>query len=289
MKKEVKEEKKVNFKLPKEEIVVKFIPRKRGMASHVEDNHVISGGMLLGARKKYYAPLQRNGAIANVLTDEEKEYLEKKTNLNLSVYGDFWKTFYVSLFKENESNKLDLSNPMDYISSRILSVLKDEIAPSWKERNDKQTYQFAITRSNEEFKERKSKLDTKKLAYKLYGKIEDDRDKLLGVLKLLTNQPISSDSKLVWIQGKVEEYVDSMPSSFLDIIQDPSFDTKVLVKKGVEVGVIKRNSNKYITIDGLELCETGELPSFENAIKYLDKDKNQEVRLLLEARINNTK
>lgn len=277
------------FVLPDETIVVKFIKRKRGMAAHVDTNHVISGGMLTGAKRKFCAPLQRNGSIANVLNPEEKAYLEKVTDLNLSVYGDFWKNFYVSLFKEDASNKLDLSEPIDYIASRILLSLKNDIAPSWKERNMKQTYQFAITRSDEEFKEKKVKLDTKKLAYKLYGKIEDDKEKLIGILKLLSNQPISSDSKLVWIQGKVEEYVDTMPSQFLDIIQDSSFDTKVLINKGVGTGVIKRNSNKYSTIDGLELCEAGSIPSFDNAVKYLEEPKNQEVRLLLEARINNTK
>jgi len=178
---------------------------------------------------------------------------------------------------------------LSFISIRILESLKNDIAPTWNDRNKKQTYQFVITRTDEEFKEKKVKLDTKKQAFKLYGKIEDDRDKLIGILKLLTNQPISADSKLDWIQGKVEEYLDKMPSSFLSIIEDKSFDTKVLIHKGIDSGLVIRSGNKYSTIDGLDLCENGEVASFDNAVKYLDNPKNQEVRLLIEARIDNSK
>jgi len=64
---------------------------------------------------------------------------------------------------------------------------------------------------------------------------------------------------------------------------------KSLINKGVDNGAIVKNSNKYSTIDGLDLCENGSIPSFDNAVKYLDNVKNQEVRHLIEARINNSK
>ena len=277
------------FQLPNEVVTVKFLPRKKGLAAHVDDNHVISGGMLSGSKIKYCAPIDRHGGIMNVLTKAEKTFLEYNTELKLSVYGDFWKTFWVHLYKDNAMNVFDLSVPIDYISIKVLESWKDEIAPSWKSRNDISTYKFAITRADEEFAEGKAKLDVKKNAFKMYGKIEDDREKLIGVLKLLTNQPISTDSKLMWLQGKVEEHLDAKPKSFLDIIQDPTFDTKVLINKCVDAGIIKRNGNKYGTVDGLELCEAGGLASFDNAVKYLENPKNQEVKSLLEARIDNTK
>jgi len=281
-----KKEETGGFSLPNETVKVKFIRRRRGMAAHVDDNHVISGGMLTNSKRSYSAPLRRKGGIANVLSNEEKEYLENKTGLDLSVYGDFWKTFSVNLFKEDANNVFDLSIPMDYISVKLLKTLKNKIAPAWKLRNQKQTYEFVITGENEEFNENKVKLDTKKLAFKLYGKLEDDREKLLGILKLLTNQPISKDSKLNWLQGKVEEFVDTTPSNFLRVVQDEDFDTKVLIGKGVETGIIIRNGNKYSTIDGLELCENGQVPSFNNVVDYLNNPKNQDVRSLIEAKVD---
>jgi hypothetical protein len=274
------------FTLPEEKITVKFIKRKKGLAANVSEDHVISGGMLSGSKRKYSAPLQKNGSIANVLSKDEKIFLEEVTGLNLSVYGEFWNNFYVSLFKDDANNLFDLSKPMDYISVAVLKSLKDDIAPDWASRKLKGTYDFVITGSDEEFKEKKAKLDVKKTAFKMYGKIEDDRDKLIGVLKLLSNQPISNDSKLDWIQGKVEEYLDNSPKLFLDIIIDPSFDTKVLINKAVEAGYIKKQGNLYATVDGLELAEAGQPASFDNAVRYLENDKYQEVRLLIQARVN---
>ncbi len=284
-----KEDKKVTFKVPNEVVTVKFVPRRRGMAAHVDDNHVISGGMLNNAVKTFYCPLQRARGIGNILADDEKEFLEKKTGLNLSVYGDFWKKFKVKLFKNNASNVFDLSDPTGFLSVRVLESYPNDIAHSWGARNDKITYQFAITRPGEEINETKVKLDAKKEAFKRFGKIEDNREMLLGVLKLITNQPISKESNLDWLQGKVQEHVDSDPNNFISIITDSSFETKILIKKAVEVGVIKKKGNKYETLDGLELCNPKEVPTFVNTIKYLDDDRNQEIRLLIEARVDNAK
>ena len=278
------------FTLPNDIVTVKFISRRTGMAANVEPGHVISGGMLTNAVKRFSAPLQRNGSIKNVLTKEEKECLEDLTGLNLSVYGDFWFNYYVALEKEDTNNRLDLSSPMDYISYKILlSLTKEDISPSWKERNDKQTYQFAITYQDEEIIEKKNRFDFKKDAFKLYGKIEDDKAKLLGILKLLTNKPISPDSTLLWLQTKIEEIIDDKPSSFLNIINDKAFYTRLLINEGLESKVIIKKSNKYSTIDGLDLCENGEIPTFDNATKYLDDARNQEVRSLIEAKINKAK
>lgn len=287
-KEEVNEVKEVSsFKLPNEVITVKFIPRKKGMAANVTEDHIIAGGMIGEATRKFKAPLDRSGSIKNVLTNEEKEYLEDVTGLNLSVYGDFWVDFSVTLKKDDASNRFNLSDPMEYISYKLLSSLSNTIAPSWERRNDKLTYDFAITRKGEENKETKRLYDSKKEAFKQYGKIEDDRDKLLGILKLLTNKPISKDSSLDWVQHQIEERIDSMPSAFLDVINDSSFDTKLLINKGVEYGVIVISGNKYSTVDGLDLCEADEIPTLNNAVRYLDNPRNQEVRSLVEAKINN--
>lgn len=277
------------FTLPNETVVVKFIKRKQGLAANVDDNHVISGGMLNNAKKKFSAPLQRNGAVANVLTAAEKKTLEALTGLDLSVYGEFWQTFSVPLFKADANNILNLRDPMDYIKYKILLSLKSEIAPSWQDRNKKATYQFAITGSNEEFDEKKAKFDITKEAWKQYARIENNREKLVGILRLQEKTPISPDSDLSWLQGKVEENLDKNPKAFLDIASDPSFDTKMLINKAVDAKYIVRNGNKYETIDGLELAEQGQMPTFDNAVSFLDNPKNQEIRSLLEARLNKKK
>ena len=276
-----------NFTLPEKKVTVKYIKRKKGMASNVSEDHVISGGMLSGSVKRYCTPLMRNGSLANVLNSAEKEELEKLTGLNLSIYSDFWKEHAISLFKED--NLLDLSNPLDYISYKILLSYKNDICPTWSERNLKQTYEFVIVSGDEEINEKKVGFDSKKEAFKLYGKIEDDKDKLLGILKLLTNKPISPDSTLNWLQTRVEEFIDSKPSLFVDLMKDSKFETKLLIQSAEEKGYVKKSGNKYSTIDGLDLCENGQIPTFENAVAYLDNPKHQDVRGIIEAKLSSKK
>jgi len=272
------------FTLPKEVITVKYIKRKKGMASNVNDEHIISGGMLSGSVKRFQAPLLRNGSIKNVLSNEEKECIEKLTGLNLSIYGEFWTNHFVSLFKDD--NRFDLENPMDYISYKILLNLKDDIAETWADRNKKQTYQFVITSGDEEFSEKKQGFDNKKEAFKLYGKIEDDKNKLIGILGLLANKPVSQDATLNWIQGQVEEFLDKKPEAFVTLLKDSKLETKLLIQQAENAGVVKTSGGKYSTIDGLKLCENGQIPTFENAIAYLDNPKHQEVRSLIEAKLS---
>lgn len=278
---------KSNFKLPNEVVEVKFIKRKRGMAAgdHITEDHVISGGMLTNSTKRFQAPLLKNGSIANVLTTEEKEFLEEELGLNLSTYGDFWKEYFVTLRKE--SNSFDLSNGMDYISVKLLLSCKDLIAPDWNSRNKKLTYQFVVTKPGAEMKETKKKYDSKKEAFKLYGKIEDDKPQLLGILKLLENKPVSANSAMDWLQTKVEAIIDETPSKFVNLVKDPAFHTMLLINNGLDAGVVQRSGNKYATTDGLDLCEATEVATFDVAVRFLDNPKNQEIRTLIEAKINN--
>ena len=278
------------FKLPNEKVIVKYIPRRKGVATNVGEDHVVAGGMLNTASRKFTAPLQRNNTIKNVLTEDEKKVLEDMTQLNLSVYGDFWTDFRVILRKEDASNTLDLSNPMDYIAYKVLlSLTKTSIAPSWADRNKNLEYEFAITRENEELAEDKKRFDAKKESFKMYGKIETDFELLKGVLRLLSNKPISKDAKLTWLQSKIEDYIDTEPKKFLEIVKDSGLHTKVLIHKGIEVGTILKNGSRFSTEDGLDLCEAGEVPTFDNAVAYLDNPRNQDVRALIEAKINKKK
>lgn len=275
------------FTLPEKTVIVRYIKRKKGMASDVSEDHVIAGGMLNGAKKGFMAPLLKNGTIANVLTNTEKEALEEMTQLELSVYKDYWKERIVWLFKDD--NYLDLSNPADYISYKILLASKDDIAPSWSERDKKATYQFVITSEDEELVDRKKSFDSKKQAYKLYGKIEDDKDKLISLFKLLSNKPIASTTSLEWIKDKVEDFIDKKPKDFVALFEDSHLETKLLISEATFAKIITKSGNKYSTSDGLELCEAGQVATFDNVVKYLENPKHQDVRNLIEAKLNSNK
>ena len=63
----------------------------------------------------------------------------------------------------------------------------------------------------------------------------------------------------------------------------------MLINTGIDKGIIVKKGNKYSTIDGLNLCNSGEIATFDNAVTYLDNVKNQEVRSLITAKIDKIK
>lgn len=279
------------FELPNEKVTIKFIKRNKGIATDVSDSHVLSGGMIEGATRKFCVPLLRGGGLKNILTNEEKEFFEKGhfMGVNLSIYSDFWKNQYVTL--EKLDTILDLSIPEDYLKYKILLAWDDVIAPSIQELKSKNkgTYQFYLSKAGEEMKDRSKKLDTIKTAWKEYYKIEDNRDVLISIIYLMTGKKLSDNSTMKFINTEVETLVDTRTTEFLNLIEDPNFETKTLIALAENSGIILKKNGKYETIDGLTLAKQGEVASLQNAIKYLIDPNNQEVRDLIQARVENTK
>lgn len=275
------------FTLPNKQVNVRYIKRKKGMAagSWVTEDHAISGGMLNKAFKGFPAPLLKNGSIANVLTDAEKEFLEDLMNVNLSVYKnkEFWETRQVRLLKGD--NRLDLSNPIDYIDYKILLANKDKIAPSLKEKDNKLTYMFVIIDENEEADLTKEAFNYKKEAFKLYSKVEDNKQILRGIVKIINKKPLSENTTMKWLNQQVENIIDSQPEKFVSLLQDSLYETKILLSDAEDAGVVVTQNRRYMTSDGIELCYEGELASYDNTIKYLSDPLNQELVDIIKAKI----
>lgn len=274
------------FQLPERTVVVKFIPRQISLAPDADKSHVAYGGMLDNAIQRFYTPLQRNGSIKSVLTNDEKEHLEKITGLNLSIYSDYWSEKNVLLRKDDTGNQLHLNNPEDYISYKILlAYTKKSIAPSWADRNRLIDYKFALTEANEVTEVNNKSFNIKKDAFKAYAKYENNYGVLLNTLRLLANKPVSDNTAISTLQREISNYVDNEPAKFLSVVLDANFETKALLNEAVAQGIVNKTGNRYVTADGLELCNSGEIPIFTNAVAYLDAPKNQDVRSIIEAKL----
>ena len=154
--------------------------------------------------------------------------------------------------------------------------------------SDKQkaTYQFVIISENEEVKEAKDTMSATMKCYKEFGKVEDDIDILRMIIEIIEGKPTSPNSKLEFIHTKINELIQADSKLFLKIITDPLLNTKVLIKKGVEKGVISnRNGYLYLRSDNTPLCENGEEPVLSIAAKFLNNPKNQELMLLIQAKV----
>lgn len=283
--------------LRNERIIVRYIPKIAGMWGN-NPKHVLAGGMAEGATTTYVVPRLSSGMFVNVLTDSEKAFLEEVMGLEfnaLSIYkkkDNFWDDSNenginrVRLTKQD--NYLNLADPEDYIRYKILLANKDYIAPSMQVLQDmpKATYKFVIISEGEETKLAKTNMSATMMCYKEFGKVEDDIDTLRVIIETISNRPIANTSKLEFLQTKANEFIQSNSKLFLKIITDPMLSTKVLIRKGIEAGLISNRGNYlYLRQDNTPLCESNEEPTLNIAAKYLNSPKHQEILFSLQAKL----
>lgn len=283
--------------LRNERIIVRFLGRKNGIWGD-NPKHVLAGGMSENAVRKFVVPLLSTGAYVNVLTNNEKEYLEQALGLEynaMSVYkkeNNFWSDANPnginSVLLHKQDNYFDLSNPVDYIKYKILLANKNFIAPSLQVLEDKPkaTYQFVIISENDETKVAKNNMSVTMRCYKEFGKIEGNKDKLRLIVELITGKPTAPNVKTEVLEAQINNLIQKDGKMFLRIITDELLDTKVLIKKSLEAGLIaKRGDQLYLREGNTPLCEYGEEPTFNIAAKYLSNPKRQEIKFSLEAKL----
>lgn len=280
--------------LRNEKVVIKHIPRENSMVGN-NPKHVLYGGMAEGSVRKYVVPQLRNGQLVDVLTKEEKDYLEYYLGLqdnDLSVFkthDNYWKKQMVVLPKED--SYLDLSNPNDYIKYKILLHNSNAIAPNLEalQTNPKATYEYVMVREDEENKVNRRRIDATKAAYKEYGKIENDADVMRVVIETITARPTAPTMNLDAMANKIDELIQNDAKLFLKVVQDPMLNTKVLIRNAIEAGVISnRGGQLYLREGSVPLCSKGE-PTLSVAAAFLNEPKNQELRFTIEAKVNQYK
>lgn len=277
--------------LRNERIIVRHVPKEGGLVTNPK--HILYGGMAENAVRYFTVPiLESSGAYKNVLTDDEKAFLEEVMGLEynaLSVYkkeNNYWSNYQVRLTKQD--NFLDLSVPDDYIKYKVLKANSNFIADSLETLQDKPkaTYQFVMIREGEEENNESEKLSATMRCYMEYGKIKDDKDTLKCIIELIDGRPIAANSKIELLQGKINNLIQADSKLFLKIITDPLLSTKVLINKAIEAGVIsKRGDQYYLISSNSPLCGNNEDPTLNVAARYLNLPKNQELKLSIEAKI----
>ena len=282
--------------LRNEKITVKHIDKQTGMIH--DPRHVLYGGMAENAKKSYTVPLLRNGIFYDVLTKDEKNYLEYVLGLEpgaLSIYkkeGNFWSTAndkgISTVVLHKQDNYLDLSNPTDYIKYKILLANKDKIAPSIEALQDapRATYEYVIISEGDTAKNAKLNMSIKMQCYKEFGKVEDNADILRTIIETIDGRPLSANTKLEILQTKINDIIQTNGKVFLKVITDKLLPTKVLIKKAIDAGIISRRGDfLYLRKDGTPLCNDDQEPTLSIAAMYLNEPKHQELKFSIEAQL----
>ena len=281
--------------LRNEIITVRYIPRESGMITNPK--HIFYGGLANNATRTFTVPiLESSGTYFNVLTSNEKNFLEEAMGLEpnaLSIYlknNNYWTNLSVRLTKDD--NFLDLSDPDDYIKYKILLANKDFIAPSLSSLQDapRATYQFVLIAEKEESKQANKGLSATMKAYMLLGELQNNKRMLKLVVEIIDGRPISPKSDLDFIQGKAYNLIQANAKLFVSVAEDPYLATKVIIAESLEYNLIrKRGDYLYLATDNTPLCETDEDPTMAMAAKYIGSPRHQEVKLMLEAKLKSYK
>lgn len=276
--------------LRNERVIVRHIPREGGMVTNPK--HVYYGGMAENSIRKFCVPRLRSGAFVNVLTKREKQYLEEVMGLEYNTLSSFrtknnyWENLTVRLTKQD--NYLDLSVPGDYIKYKVLLANKDLIAPSLQALQDepKATYQYVIIAEGEESRQNKDNISAIMKCYKEFGKVENDPYVLRVIVETISGKNTSPNNKLDWLQDKANDLIQANSKLFLKVITDPYLNTKVLIKKATEAGIISnRDNHYYLREDNSPLCEANEESTLNIAAKFLNSPKHQDILFAIQAKL----
>ena len=288
--------------LRNEIVIVRKLPRRTNLVK--DANHVMSDGMHDNAVKIYSVPkLQKSNTFVNVLTNEEKDFLEYAMGLPknaLSIYKqpaeeNYWSNAnpagLSSVTLRKKDNIFKMSVPTDYISVKILLANKDKICPSWEEwqARPKETYDYVIIREGEENKNSQNNADATIEAVMKLGKIADDKDVLRLVVETMMGKKYTDSTSADWMKTQALDMIKNTPKNarlFLNIVSDENLDNKVLIRKAISKGLIAdRGGFLYIKEGNQPMCGDGEDPTMNIAAKWLGKPKNQEMLFALQAKL----
>jgi hypothetical protein len=273
-----------------ETIIVRFLPKP---SKEIRDpKHVAYGGKLEDCYDYIAPPRLRKDKLKNVLTSAEKEGLEFIMGVDLSIYGDFWRSyrkgglFPIALGKRDKF--LNLLVAEDYIIYKLLKANTNLIANSLEEVRNKGSYRYVMIKEGESVKHDESAVDNKELAYDIFAKIKKNSAVMRYVLKEFGKHTHAGQNPS-FLKGEIGKLIESNTLDFIKIAGDESLKTKTLLNEAVVLGVAKRMNDLYYDLEGNFISEKGKEANLDNAAEYLKSPVGQEMRITLEARVKNAK
>lgn len=289
---EVKEN---TFTLPNKKVYVRPIEGRGWLPKGHEASF-----LFMDSHYEFVTASLEQGGLIDPLTPEEREYFEDKARSgmtfetgDLSIYkkeDNFWHTFKCRLY--DRAKTLDLSNPMDYLTYKMLLTNKNLICPSSDPADiaRKWEYKYYIAEEGEEVKHRARKVHDKNKAYKAAGRMEGSIEEMQDFLKQykLRNPKfkkfIPDDAKPEFYMTEIDKILEDDIATFLEIVDDPLFEDKKLLVKALETGAIELVGRSYQNPEGVHMGD-----SANECVKFLNSPANNDIKMQVIGRIENAK
>lgn len=237
------------------------VPRAGAM---IEDQKHIGYFMYEGTKVRFVLPKSRSRrTLYPLLSAKEEEFFSEALGVDLNLYAkedNFWHTFEVIIEKNETFMKMgivfNLEDPFDNLKWRLLKI-QPSVAPSWDQRFENGEYRFALVDEDVESSEKVSKVTQKEKAYKFLSKISNSATKMYDFLAIYslsnvrTKRP-SPEASRDTLYTEMAELIEDNIKAFLAIAEDPNYETKLLIHRGIGLGAIEKKiqSRDYFTSEG---------------------------------------
>ena len=219
----------------------------------------------------------------------EQEYFEAIIGKSLNPYlpsdDNFWRSDKRSRVQIRDARlRLDLNSPMDMIKFKILKANQTRFAPSIQSLKEvrRASYEWVFSSIEEERNDTLARLEFESSAYSLFSKICTTDQDMRDFLKVAGKNP-TGNSTTKQLKEMVGKIMEQDKATFIEIVADPLYDDKIFISDARKAGALKEFRGKY-TLDTGE-----ELGKIRDVISYLNKEKNQEVKMRLQAIVDSDK
>lgn len=281
-------------------VAIRYVLDKK---NGVEDkSHTLYGGLTNSAVIAIPAPLNVDGRnqISTLFTKEELQILSEElhdptiTNVN----APFWKDYALDenrmpigkfpIYLKKEGMLLEMKDPLHYIYLKVL-LASPIVAKDKEDVKYKESFRFYAVDSDKVYEEKRESISHKKKAYVEFGKIEDNREVVLFVLRAM-GASIASDAKMDFLNNTLFDYMEDRTSTFLSIVDDKYLKMKIFIGKLVAAKLLNVKDELYYTSDNkVNLALDGKINNIDNAAEYLASSIGQETYLALVAGLKQQK
>lgn len=211
------------------------------------------------------------------LTEEEARKLEEQLLLpakTLSPYNaSYWGSHKNNVKIPKEGKILNLENPIDYIAYKMCLV--NTLVANGKEDPSLPFAEFLLTSEDSEAKTINKKYEVKQKAYKMFSdmSLED----MINFSKLWEGgkNKVTNGHTPDMIKTVVGKVVDEKPQDFITLMEDPDYNTKLLLNDLISTGNIKMSGTRFFIVGDTEPFAM----HVTKAIEYLQDPLNQNIVL----------
>lgn len=247
--------------LKNKEVWLKPIPDKNMTLITQDKRNSIHAFMYEGATIEWCVPVNERLDLYDPFAskdkkgsnEDERAYFEGMLGLNLKITSSpdcYWRTDKAKVKITKDASvmqmgvRFDMSNPEDVIRIKILGMQRD-IAPNWEEKDNRPHYKWVLV--DAEIVDNKKKKDTDSLveAFTHFGSIKESLEKMKDFLTIyyMTNKEfkeVPANATSTFLQNELRDIIDNNRDKYLEIVDDPDKDMKLLILKGIGVGAIQK-------------------------------------------------